>query len=122
VNHLLPALTLRIAGIWKKPDEINRAALWISRGAVILIFYVGQVLLADHFLGRAEAGYYALGLPLSGLYLWRYAWLLRHRSRVLALHARAPRRAARARERRQEFVRQLNTARQAYIEALELAH
>jgi hypothetical protein len=122
VNHLLPALTLRIAGIWKKQNEINRAALWISRGAVILLFYIAQVLLTDHFLGRAVAGYYALSLPISGLYLWRYAWLLRHRSRLLFLHARAPRRAARARERRQEFVRQLNAARDAYIEALELAH
>ncbi len=122
VNHLLPALTLRIAGIWKKQNEINRAALWMSRGAVILLFYIAQVLLADHFLGRAAAGYYALSLPVSGLYLWRYAWLLRHRSRLLVLHARAPGRAARARERRQEFVRQVNAAREAYIEALELAH
>jgi hypothetical protein len=122
VNHLPAGLTLWVAGIWKRQSEINRAALWISRGAVILIFYISQVLLADHFLGRAAAGYYALSLPLSGLYLWRYAWLLPHRTRVLVLHARAPRRAARARERRREFVCQLNAARDAYIEALEVAH
>lgn len=121
VNHLLPGLVLRWTGLWKSKDGINRTALWISRAAVVLLFYVAQVLLFDRLWGRAAAGYYVVSLPLSGLFLWRYAWLLPHRSRLLLFHALARRRAARARERRQEFVRQLNAARDASLEAWEPA-
>jgi 1-acyl-sn-glycerol-3-phosphate acyltransferase len=122
VNHLLVGLFLWGAGLLKKQSEINRATLWISRSAVVLVFYVAQVLVTDHFVGRAPAGYYAVSLPLSALYLWRYAWLLNHRSRLLLLYSRAPRRAAQARDRRREFVRELNDARDAYVESLELVH
>jgi 1-acyl-sn-glycerol-3-phosphate acyltransferase len=121
-NHLLAGLFLQVAGLGKKKNEINRVTLWTSRVAVVLVFYAVQVILSDHFLGRAAAGYYAVSLPLSALYLWRYAWVFEHRTRLLVLHAFATRRANEARRRRKEFVQELNAARDAYIEAMELAH
>lgn len=121
-NHLPAALLLRGAGLIKKQGEMNRAVLWISRGAVLLAFYAAQVLLTDHFLGRAAAGYYAVSLPISALYLWRYAWLLKHRSRLLILKALIPRRLRQARRKRREFLRELNAARDAYVESLGLVH
>jgi 1-acyl-sn-glycerol-3-phosphate acyltransferase len=122
LNHLPIGIFLWAAGLLKKQGGIQRTALWISRSALMLVFYAAQVLATDHFLGRVAAGYYALSLPLSALYLWRYAWLLEHRSRLLLLHSRASRRSARAREKRRELVRELNAARDAYVESLELVH
>jgi hypothetical protein len=78
------------------------------------------VFVLDHFWGRAAAGTYAVSLPLSALYVWRFAWLVEHRTRLLLMHAFADRRAARARKRRREFVQDLNAARDSYIEGMEL--
>jgi Acyltransferase len=122
VNHL-PALgILRAAGLIKKQSEANRTALWISRIAVVLALYALQILLCDRWLGRAAAGYYALSLPISALYAWRYVSLLRHSTRFVYLRSRAPRRASQAREMRREFVRELDAARHSYVEAIGLAN
>jgi hypothetical protein len=50
---------------------------------VTLGFYALQTFFVAHQWGRAVAGYYAPSLPISGVYLWRYARLARPQARVL---------------------------------------
>ncbi|HET7842335.1 MAG TPA: hypothetical protein VFM21_12045 [Terriglobia bacterium] len=121
LNHLVIGVVLRVAGLLKRQSGTNRTALWISRAAILLIFYIAQVLLCDHLLGRAAAGYYALSLPIAALYAWRYVLLIRRCTRFLYLRALAPRRENVAREKRRRFVRELNAARNAYVEAVGLS-
>lgn len=66
-----------------------QAGTWGLRALLVLACYTGQIVLVDHLMGRAAAGYYAVALPLSGAYLWRYWWLLRRRTRILLFGARA---------------------------------
>ncbi len=119
-NHLPALVILRAAGLIRKPSETNRTAVWISRVAVVLALYIVQILLCDWLVSRAAAGYYAVTLPLSGLYVWRYVLLLRHSTRFLFLRARGPRRASLAREKRRIFIGELNAARDSYVEAIGL--
>lgn len=121
VNHLLAGLFLYAAGALKKQTDLEGAALWIFRAVVVLACYAAQILLCAHFLGRAPAGYYALSLPISGLYLWRYGWLIRHRTRLLFLRVFIPRDVSKLSEMRKEFVKELNAARDAYVQALGIA-
>lgn len=120
-NHLLAALVLLAAGLLRKREEMDRTLLWACRLAVLLICYAAQILLCDHFLGRAVAGYYALSLPIAGLYLWRYGWLLRRRTRLLFLRASAARKASRLHAMREGFVRELNAARDLDVKSLEFS-
>lgn len=82
VNHLAAAFLLLVCGLLKRDLE-PRLGPWIARGVIVIGCYAGEVALVDHFLGRAAAGYYAVTLPISGLYLVRYGWLVRRRTRVL---------------------------------------
>ena len=86
---------------------------------MILVCYAGQIFLCDHFLGRAAAGYYALSLPIAGLYLWRYSRVLRRRTRFIFLHTSAARKTSKLHEMRMTFVQNLNAVRDADIEAVE---
>jgi hypothetical protein len=96
VNHLVPALVLYICGLVKRGLDVN-AETWLARAVVILGCYVGQIALVDSVAGRAAAGYYALTLPVSGAYLFRYRWLLQQRApgSLLGLQAVPPRRGGR---------------------------
>lgn len=82
INHVPAAFLLSVCGLGKRDPE-PRLGPWIARGVLVIGCYAGQVALVDHFLGRAAAGYYAVTLPVSGAYLFRYAWLVRRRTRVL---------------------------------------
>lgn len=82
LNHLPAAFLLFVCGLWKRDSE-PLLGPWIGRGVIVIGCYAGQVALLNHFLGRAAAGYYALTLPVSGAYFFRYAWLVRRRTRVL---------------------------------------
>lgn len=82
VNHLAVAFLLLVCGLLKRLPE-PRLGPWIARGVIVVGCYAGQVALVDHFLGRAAAGYYAVTLPVSGVYLVRYGWLVQRRTRVL---------------------------------------
>ncbi len=90
VNHLLIALALFLAGSFRKENPRPRLTVWAIRGGVALAFYVMQILLVAHVWGRATAGYYAPALPVSGLYLWRYARLARPQGRILLISATLP--------------------------------
>ena len=85
LNHLIVAPLLLALGLSRKRHEPASAAAWIARAVIVLACYTGQIVLVDRTLGRAAAGYYALTLPVSGIYLWRYGWLLRRRTRILLL-------------------------------------
>lgn len=88
LNHALIWLVLLSTGLLKKDGDRDKALGWVGRILVALAFYSSQILLCDHLLGRAAAGYYAPSLPLTALYLWRYRWLLRHRARLVFLRSR----------------------------------
>jgi hypothetical protein len=79
LNHLTAALLLYITGLLKPGTEAGTET-WVARGLLVLGCYAGQIALVGHILGRAAAGYYALTLPVSGAYLFRYGWLLRRRA------------------------------------------
>lgn len=122
LNHLLAGVVLYVSGLLKRESKRDRRVEWALRAAVILGCYLVQVLLCAHWLGRATAGYYALTLPVSGAFLWRYRWLLRARTRLLLLSLRLPARAAAVRDRRRRLIAGLNAARDRYAATLRVAN
>jgi 1-acyl-sn-glycerol-3-phosphate acyltransferase len=121
LNHLLIGLLLYGAGLLKKQSRREQATEWLIRALVVLGFYVVQVLLCAYLLGRAWAGYYAPTLPLSGAYLWRYAWLLGHRTRPAFLALTLPAQAAKVRRMRKEMMEELNRILNIHAEMLGVA-
>ena len=116
VNHLVIGLVLLGMGLLKRGTGADRTLKWLVAGLAGLGIYALQVYLVDRFMGRAAAGYYAPSLPLSGAYLWRYRWLLRHRTRLLLISLRLPRRAAVERRKRKVIVEQLRQAMETSAE------
>ncbi|HUI42104.1 MAG TPA: hypothetical protein VL523_09055 [Terriglobia bacterium] len=106
LNHFAVALVLLAAGLLRR-REAPTSAVWVARVLVVLGCYAAQIALVDRILGRAGAGYYATTLPVSGAYLFRYAWLLQRRTRILLLGLRANRLQALADERRRRFYERL---------------
>ena len=104
VNHAPAAIILSISGLFKHSSKRDFKAEWLLRIFVVLSFYTIQVYLVHLGWGRAAAGYYTLTLPVSGAYLWRYRWLVRHRARVLLLKALHPARSARLARRREKVL------------------
>jgi hypothetical protein len=90
LNHWAIALTLFLAGSFKRHRSRAPATEWAIRVAVTLGFYVLQVFLVAHWRGRAAAGYYAPTLPFSGWYLWRYVGLVRPQARLLFISVTIP--------------------------------
>lgn len=114
MNHLLLWLLLLWFGLLKKGSERSPKTQWLLRTLVVLGCYSVQILLCASWQGRAAAGFYAPSLPLAGAYLWRYGWLLRHRTwRVLAAVLN-PVQARKLRRRRRELLAELNTALESY--------
>jgi 1-acyl-sn-glycerol-3-phosphate acyltransferase len=122
VNHLLACLILFRSGLMSKEEGTGEGTRWVIRALVVIGGYAVQILLCDHWFGRTVAGYYALTLPLSGLYLWRYLWLLNNRSRPLLLDLRVRREAAKLLRMRKGLIQEVNSARDVYAERLGLAH
>lgn len=100
VNHIPAGIVLSISGLLKTSSKRDPKVEWLLRSFIVLCFYTAQIFLAHQWWGRAAAGYYALTLPVSGAYLWRYRWLVRHRTHVLLLKALLPARTARLLRRR----------------------
>jgi 1-acyl-sn-glycerol-3-phosphate acyltransferase len=122
VNCVVALAALRAAGLARieKPGENLRR--WLARSGIVLAVFAAQILACDLRWGRSGAGLYALGLPLSGLYLWRYAWLLVHRTRLLVWKVKCPRARARLEEGRRRWLCELDRARDAYAKGLGIAH
>jgi hypothetical protein len=122
LNHLLAGVALYWSGLWKDRNDRDPRTLWAWRALVVLGFYVAQVLLCDHLLGRAAAGYYVLTLPTTGAYLWRYRWLVRNRTRLLLVSVGLGRKTEELAQARKRFVEDLDLARDQYAEALGIPH
>ncbi|HEY6290052.1 MAG TPA: hypothetical protein VI455_00605 [Terriglobia bacterium] len=90
LNHLIAGPILLAFGLSSRNQQAS-ATPWIVRALIVLGCYTGQIVLVNRAMGRAAAGYYALTLPVSGVYLWRYWWLLRRRTRILLLGVKAGR-------------------------------
>lgn len=122
LNHLVAGAVLFWSGLLRKDSGREPRAEWMWRSLMVLGCYTVQVLLCAHLLGRAAAGYYVLTLPMTGVYLWRYWWLVRHRTRLLFLSAGLERRSDKLRNARKHFIEEMNSARDAYADALGIPH
>jgi hypothetical protein len=125
VNYLMASVLLYAAGLTKSSSagrQLERRTRWTVGALVILACYAGQILLCAHLWGRAAAGIYALTLPVSGLDLWRYAWLLGRRTGLLVLRGLGQQDARSLRRRRKQFLKEMDAARRAQAEAPGLAH
>jgi len=119
VNHFVIGLILLGTGWLKRESGADRTPRWLGVGLVALGIYVIQILIVDRVMGRAAAGYYAPSLPLSGAYLWRYRWLLRHRTRLVLISLRLPRQAAIERRKRKVILERFRQALEASAETLK---
>jgi hypothetical protein len=122
INHLVAIALLYLTGLLKKESGRDKIMEWLGRGLVVLGCYVVEVFLVARTWGRRPAGYYVPTLPLSALYLWRYAWLLRHRTRIVFLSLNLSEEAARTKRLRKDFLHELNEALNHYAEMLALPH
>jgi hypothetical protein len=95
---------------------------WLGRGLVVLGCYAVQVFLVARFRGRRAAGYYAPTLPLSALYLWRYAWLLPHQTRIAFLSLNLSAEDAKTKRLRKGLLYEINRALNRQAEMLALPH
>ena len=114
MNHLLILIVLGAAGLLKRRIGWPVALQWAIRTGVVLACYVAQIAVCARFLGRAAAGYYAVSLPLSGAYVWRYWWLLRNRGRLAFLAATMPVQTARLQRLRKQLLADLDAARDKF--------
>lgn len=104
VNHLPAGIVLSANRLFTHSSKRDPKAEWLARIFIVLSFYTIQVFLVHFWWGRAAAGYYTLTLPVSGAYLWRYRWLIRHRMHALFLKALGPLRSANILQRREELL------------------
>jgi hypothetical protein len=122
LNHLVAIALLYLTGLLKKESDRDRITEWLWRGLVVLGCYTVQVFLVAGSWGRRVAGYYAPTLPLSALYLWRYAWLLRHRTRFAFLSLNLSAESARTKRLRKGLLHEINIALEHRAEELGLPH
>ena len=122
VNHLPAIAVLYLTGLMRKESKRDKIMEWIARGLILVGWYAGAIFLVAHTWGRRAAGYYAPTLPLSALYLWRYAWLLQHQTRVMVLSLRVSAEAAKAKRLRKDFLHEMNDALDWQAEMLGLPH
>ena len=115
-NHLLPVGLFVWPGPLRKLNPKDPGQAWLLRALVVLGCYAAEVAFCAHEWGRAAAGYYTLTLPLSGLFLWRYQWLMKARMRLVYLAGRLPHRAEQLRHSRKALLGQLNQVRDEYAE------
>jgi hypothetical protein len=122
VNHLLAIALLRLTGLFKKESGQDKITEWLERVLVVFGCYGVEGFLVAHIWGRRAAGYYVPTLPFSALYLWRYAWLLRHHARIAFLSFNLSAEAARAARLRKDFLQEINQALDHHAEMLALPH
>ena len=108
VNHAVVGLLLAGLNLVQR-EKRAQAGTWGIRVLIVVLCYAAQIALVNHLLGRAAAGYYAVTLPVSGAYVWRYRWLLRRRTYLLLLGARAAVLQRAAKRNRQRFLARLGS-------------
>ncbi len=110
LNHWAIALILFLAGSFKRNRTRTRTTEFIIRATVVMAFYILQTYFVAHRWGRSAAGYYAPSLPISGLYLWRYAGLVRPQARLLFISLTIPALKRKIQRLRQTLVSDLDRA------------
>jgi hypothetical protein len=113
---------LLVAGSFKKNSQRARNTEWLLRGAVVLGCYALQTLLVAHWWGRAGAGYYAPALLVTGAYLWRFWWLVRHQTRLLFISFNIPSLTAKALRLRRAVLEELDQTLAVYEENSGVPH
>jgi len=122
LNHLVALAILYGTRLLKKGSVRDKTMAWLWRGLVVGGTYIVQVFLVARVWGRRGAGYYLPTLPLSGLYLWRYAWLLRHQTRIAFHSFNLALEAAGTTRLRKDFLHDINQALTHHAEMLGLPH
>jgi hypothetical protein len=122
LNHLVAISLLYLMGLFKKESDRDKIMEWLARGLVVLGCYAVEVFLVARSWGRRAAGYYAPTLPLSALYLWRYAWLLRHQTRIAFLSLNLSAETAKTKRLRKDLLHEINLALDHFAEELGLPH
>ncbi len=122
VSHLPAGLLALLSGLWGRLKKRTRPGEWAVGVALVVSSYAAMIAFVSHRFGRSAAGYYAVTLPLSGIYLWRYTWLWRHKTHLLLQQLLAPRHQTRLWRRRKQLLVQVEAARNAYADTLGLAH
>ena len=122
VNHLIALAVLYWTGLLKKTTDRDKFTTWLWRGLVILGSYILQVIFVAHFWGRRGAGYYLPSLPVSGLYLWRYIWLLPHQSRIAFLSMNRSVETSGSTRLWKDFLHEIHQALDLHAEMLGLPH
>jgi hypothetical protein len=122
VNHLVPVTILYWTGLLKKATDRDKFTTWLWRGLVILGSYILEVIFVARLWGRRGAGYYLPSLPVSGLYLWRYTWLLPHQSRIAFLSMNRAVETAGSTRLRKDFLHEIYQALDLHAEMLGLPH
>jgi len=87
INHLPALVILSVSGLFRKSPKQDPKVEWLQRIFAVVSSYTLQIFVVNFWWGRAVAGAYALTLPVSGAYLWRYRWLIRRRAHVLVRKA-----------------------------------
>jgi hypothetical protein len=121
LNHIPAWLLISALGLWRKLRAPARSAEYAVAALILFAYYAAATALSYHWFGRSTAGYYAVSLPSTGVYLWRYARLWRHRTRLLLEDSFAAAVEGRLRRMRKELITRLEAARNAYADALGVA-
>ncbi len=119
VNHLPAVIALWASGLFKNSPRRDPKVEWLLRIFIVLSSYTAQVFIVHFWWGRAAAGYYTLTLPVSGAYLWRYRWLVRHRTHVLVRKVLHPGRSVRVTQERKNL---LDTFSREFERSLRSSH
>ncbi|TAM79196.1 MAG: hypothetical protein EPN47_19500 [Acidobacteria bacterium] len=108
INHLPALIILSASGLFRDFPKRDPKAEWLLRISAVLSSYTLQIFVVHFWWGRAVAGYYALTLPVTGAYLWRYRWLIRRRVHVLVRKALHPARMSHLTRQRENILRKFN--------------
>ncbi|MGH9407427.1 MAG: 1-acyl-sn-glycerol-3-phosphate acyltransferase [Terriglobia bacterium] len=122
LNSLVAWFVLWLAGLMNRGLWEATPKEWVARAVVAAACYAGQIALAAHFLARADVGYYAPSVFISGAYVLRYLRLLERRTRVLTGPAAARRELARRRRMRRALIGELKRDQDRYAAVLKVAH
>lgn len=117
INHFPALIALRAGGLFRHSTGRDPKVEWLWRIFIVLSSYTVQVFLVHFWWGRAVAGYYALTLPVSGAYLWRYRWLVRRRIHVLAWKTLRSFNSARVARERENILERFSQALERYAQA-----
>lgn len=122
LNLLIAWLVLHVSGLLHAGLWNATAGQWTARVIVALACYAGQIAIVSYLLPRSAAGYYALSLPISGVYLLRYLWLLENRTNVVALSLRKGTRMQRLRRMRKSLIEELKRDQDRFAALWNVAH